>query len=227
MAGQAGAEHPTDHSVITVATHTHRTGQAASGQHGSPKLHLETRIQQTGSSTNLANHGHDGRNQPPQTAYANPSTSSVGQHRSQQGTSDRHDRDRAGIPNSVQGSSSPVASTHLPRSSVIRQSTQDHGENPPPNRMAMAASCLLLNPSFAPNEFHLPSGFRNLQQPHRPAAEDLIFRRIVNQKATPFPSARRLISNLRMTITRLAGGMVAGEATMAGREHWNDTRPAT
>ncbi|KAL5978426.1 hypothetical protein ACLOJK_029543 [Asimina triloba] len=42
---------------------------------------------------------------------------------------------------------------------------------------------------FAPNEFHLPSGFRNLQQPHRPAAEDLIFRRIVNQKVTPFPSA--------------------------------------
>ncbi|KAL6000181.1 hypothetical protein ACLOJK_034859, partial [Asimina triloba] len=37
MAGQAGAEHPTDHSVITVATHTHRTGQAASGQHGSSK----------------------------------------------------------------------------------------------------------------------------------------------------------------------------------------------
>ncbi|KAL5988774.1 hypothetical protein ACLOJK_026876 [Asimina triloba] len=54
----------------------------------------------------------DGRNQPPQIVHANPSTSSAGQHRSQQGSSDRRDRDRAGIPNSIQGSSSPVASAH-------------------------------------------------------------------------------------------------------------------
>ncbi|KAL5979631.1 hypothetical protein ACLOJK_019542 [Asimina triloba] len=60
MAGQAGAEHPTDHSVITVATHTHRTGQAAwaymaapkpaSLTTGSPRLHLQTRIHRPSSS---------------------------------------------------------------------------------------------------------------------------------------------------------------------------------
>ncbi|KAL5996917.1 hypothetical protein ACLOJK_007842 [Asimina triloba] len=98
---------------------------------GSPKLHLQPRIRRAGSSTNPANQGHqdgetqlDGRNQPPQIAHANPSTSSAGQHRSQQGSSDCRDRDRAGVPNSVQRNSSPVASAHPvdpdPSTNVVR-----------------------------------------------------------------------------------------------------------
>ncbi|KAL6004039.1 hypothetical protein ACLOJK_004585 [Asimina triloba] len=86
----------------------------------------------------------------------------------------------------------------------------------------MAASSLLSNPSFAPNEFHLPSGFRNLQQPHRPAAKDLIFRRIVNQKATPFPSAINDTTNSNQRRPRSAQGVATKQFQMDGSKRSQD-----
>ncbi|KAL6003796.1 hypothetical protein ACLOJK_004342 [Asimina triloba] len=68
MAGQAGAEHSTDHSVITVATHTHRTGQAAWAYMAAPKPASLT----TGSSK--ASVPHDRQ---PQVASSNPNPSTV------------------------------------------------------------------------------------------------------------------------------------------------------
>ncbi|KAL5980068.1 hypothetical protein ACLOJK_036535 [Asimina triloba] len=68
MAGQAGAEHPTDHSVITMATHTHRTRQAAWAYMAAPKPASLT----TGSSKASVPHERQ-----PQVASSNPNPSTV------------------------------------------------------------------------------------------------------------------------------------------------------